>query len=162
MSEPTLTPKREHKPPQLPPELIAQIISLAVPLAHVAKPLQPRYDLLSTLCLVNRTWRALAQPHFFTHVAYDWKNNRLARLEEAVEGNQELAVLARGAQVVRLGTTDPTVNGGEFGGGAQAGGFDTVFRLHPKISTLWLDWSRSPSVSDLVPFKGTHFLQHEK
>ena len=115
--------------PQLPPELVSHIIVLALPPVHVSVPLQPRYDLLLTLCRVNRTWRALAQPHFFTHVEYISATDRLGRLRRAVDGNEELAALAGRARVVRLGATDPLTNEVKHWG-EDAKGFMKIGRAH--------------------------------
>ncbi|KAL8283278.1 hypothetical protein RQP46_005688 [Phenoliferia psychrophenolica] len=141
--------------PHLPPEIIGHIISLSLPPPHVAKSLQPRYDLIAVLCLVNRTWRALAQPHFFKHVEYDDKNDRLARLEAATEGNEELAALASRAQVVQLGSENDI---GFYNRGQLAEALDRINVLHPSLATLWVQWAPTLSVPVLAQLKSLNFL----
>ena len=135
--------------PRLPPELISHIIVLSLPPPDVEVPLQPRYDQLLRLCLVNHTWRALAQPRLFKHVEYNWRNGRLARLQDAIRGNEELAGLTRRCAVVRLGTAEVA----EFEGGGHSGGIKTVCLLHPRAKTLWVNWAASPRLSELVRFE---------
>ncbi|KAL8283277.1 hypothetical protein RQP46_005687 [Phenoliferia psychrophenolica] len=141
--------------PHLPPETIAHIISLSLPPPYVAKSLQPRYDLLSVLCLVNRTWRALAQPHFFTHIEYDNKNDRLARLAAAIKGNDELAALARRTQVVQLGFDNDT---GFSNQETISGDMGKVMRLHSGLETLWVQWAPAMCASELDQLTNLKFL----
>ena len=160
MSSTTVTEARSQRVPYVPPEIIGDIISLALPPVQASVPLQPRYNLLLTFCLVDKTWRAFSQPHFFTHVAYTNKNDRLGRLEEAVRRSEELAGLARRiTRVVRLGQA---FEGEAFGsqGANNLRSLRRVRTLHPYATTLWLELAEFAIwESDLDRFMGTLTIQ---
>ncbi|KAK4701745.1 hypothetical protein P7C70_g4483, partial [Phenoliferia sp. Uapishka_3] len=90
----------------LPPEILLRVIHYLLPEpSHL--PFDKRSAILRDLCLVNRTWQAVAQPELFIHPVLAWwgqERRFLTTLEERVELGEMTKVLrvgdARGGRSV--------------------------------------------------------------
>ncbi|KAL8291814.1 hypothetical protein RQP46_002072 [Phenoliferia psychrophenolica] len=125
----------------LPPEILRRVLFFVLP-EPTERPFDRRSTVLRELCLVNRTWRACAQPALFTLPVLAWWGQE-RRFLTTIEERAELGQLAR---VLRVGDAS------KAGRSVPAGPFKLgrLLELCPAVEDLFLSNLSTVSPEDLL------------